>query len=446
MKSQTATYRGKQELEGGRGAGEDQQMSAPVDALTAVPRCPIVSGRSYDPMDPEQAGNQYPWLSAAQKQAPVFYMPDYDMWCVTRYEDVLRIVRDVEHFSSRGVIPNDLHPDVAELLPAGHPFSRALVNSDPPEHTRRRKAMQRAFTPKAIATWTPRVHQLANELIDEFIGRGECNLVSDFAIKLSLQVVALLVGIPPEKASEYHSLSLRQLTVSASGPITASQRRVTAERTSSFVSYLKELLEQRRDEPKDDLVSYLVNAATRPGDPALTIDEMVSALMNVIGASIGNTVTGIALMFRELLRGGQWQAVRRSPALVSSCVEESLRWHDPAQAVLRITTRPVTIAGQDIPAGTKVYAHYGAAQRDPRMFSDPDRFDIERSDLGRHFALGKGAHTCLGAPMARLEMQESLRCFMERIPELRLVGDGEPTWIPDFVGAQVVELLLEWDT
>lgn len=262
-----------------------------------------------------------------------------------------------------------------------------------------------------------------------------------------MEAVALVCGIPVGKAAEYHSLDLRRLTVSASGAIDRSERRAAAEQTRAFVSYLEEMIERRRAEPRDDLVSYLANAPAKPGEHALTTDEIVSALINVLGAAVGNTVTGIAVMFRNvLLDPRQWQAVLKDSMVIELIVEETLRWHDPAQAVLRITTRPVTIAGKDLPAGARIYAHYGAAQRDPRVFSDPDKFNAARQDLTRHFAMGRGAHICLGAPLARLEMDLSLRCFAERIPGLRLVGDGELAWTPEFVGAQVNKLLLEWDT
>lgn len=419
-------------------------MTESAEVVTTAPLCPVVSGKAFDPMDREQAGDQHRWLSVAQEQTPIFYMPDYDMWCVCRYDDVMRVIRDTENFSARDVVPNDLHPDLEDIFVSGHPMARALVVSDPPDHTRRRKALQPAFTPKAIAAYEPTVTRLAHELIDGLIERGGCDLASDFARKLALSTVTILCGLSPERGTEFDSLATFQLTASAGVATDSPGFRAEALRTKAFMDYLEELLERRRVDPKNDLISYLATVPERTG-LEVTMEEMVSLLFNVFRAAIGNTVTGICVMFREILRRSLWHTVVDDHTHIEMIVEESLRWHAPAQAAMRITTKPITIAGQNLPAGAKVYAHYGAAQRDPRVFAHPDEFNPSRADIGMHFALGRGAHMCLGAPLARQEMQVSLRCFAERIPSLRLVTE-EVSWTPSFfLGAPSMdELLLEW--
>ena len=416
-------------------------------SAAAAPLCPVVDGRRFEPLDPRHAGDPYPWLLQAQREQPTFYMPAYDMWCVTRFEDVEWVVRDTEKFSSRSVVANDLHPDLIDLFPAGHPLVRALVNSDPPAHTRLRKALQPAFTPKAVAGYEPMIRGLADALIDGFESTGRCELVNDYTKRLTLRSVTQMCGLPLEDATEFASFNLAQLTESR-GTITAPHRRAEAERTRRFVDHLKGLIDKRRTNPEADLISYVAAVEPKVGPP-LSKDEMVGLLFNILAASLDNTSNGISLMFHEVLRRrGLWQEICDGSRDVTRVIEETLRWHDPAQAVVRITTQPVTVAGQKIPESATIFAHYGAAQRDPSVFAAPNAFDPDRADLSRHFAMGRGAHMCLGAPVARLEMQISLERFSERIPDLRLVTDEELVWNAGAVGAgvpaRIKELQVKW--
>jgi cytochrome P450 len=397
----------------------------------------------FDPLSPEHAGNPYPLLLKLQHDAPIFYIPRVNMWCVTGYEDVMEIIRDVETFSSQAVIPNDLHPDIESMFPDGSPQKHLIVNADPPQHTRLRKAMQPAFTPRAISARDPMVRELATRLIDQFVDRGSCDIVSEFSKILPLQVVILICGLPLERADEFGSLKIDQLSEVQTPNLDPTERMAMATRIRSFVDYLNEFIDERREHPVDDITSAAIHS---PARPPLQNHEIISVLLNVIGAGVVTTANAIPLMLRELLRHqDQWRATCENPDLVDQIVEESLRFVNPVRGVVRITTRPVTVCGQDLPEGASIYLHYGAAQRDPRIFAAADKYEPARGDVSRHYAFGRGVHMCLGAPLARLEMQVSLKCFIERLPGLRLVDDTGGEWIPDLISPDLVSLPVAWD-
>src|SRR5262245_9229652 len=168
-----------------------------ADRHLAAPRCPVVHGKPFDPFDAEQADDPYPWMRAARREAPVFYMPDLDVWCVPRWEDVLEVMRDDATFSSRNAItPRELDGPLAEVFPNGHPIRHSLLLKDPPEHTRVRKLVQRNFTRTAIANYEDMVRERANTLIDSFVDDGHCDLVSQYTALLPVQVICDIIGIP----------------------------------------------------------------------------------------------------------------------------------------------------------------------------------------------------------------------------------------------------------
>jgi len=412
-----------------------------------APRCPVVHGRAFDMLDPVQAGEPYEWLAAAQREAPVFYMPDHDQWCVTRYDDVLEVLKDTETYSSANVIPlAHVTDELAETF-GSEVGDRPLVTLDPPEHTRLRKPAQKAFTPKMIKAQEPHVRDLCDRLIDEFIDDGRCDLVGQLAAHLPVQAITSLVGAPMEKSPDFFQWAHDRVAVLRGAPgQTEEERAALFDRALRFNTWLVEFVESRRAAPTDDLTSVLVTAEEADGAPALSTADVVSLIATILSAGSSTTANFIPLAVRELLVDRtRWEAVSKDRSLVPQAVEEALRLRTSVRGVNRVTTRPVELGGIQLPEGADLYVHYGAPQRDPDVFDDPDSFDLERPNVKRHFAFGKWTHMCLGAPLARLETQVVIERLMDRIPNARLVRDQDETWVPHVLTPGLTSLWIEWD-
>jgi cytochrome P450 len=413
----------------------------------AASRCPVVDGAAFDPLGAAECRDPMPWLRAAQHSAPVFFMPRYDMWCVTRYEDVIEVLRDPVTYSSRKTINLDkLPPDLLSAFPDGPP-DRVLVSLDPPDHTRLRGLARNAFTPKLVEAREAEIRTLCDVLIDRFAADGRCDLVSQFAAHLPVQVITRLIGAPVEHTDDFRRWAHDRIALLGSAPSLSQDERATiARRLIRFSGWLRDFVESRRKAPQDDLASALIAATSDDGSPALSTSEVVNLIGTILSAGSSTTVNFIPLFMRLLLsHPGQLALIRADPQLMRRAVEEALRRSTSVYGVPRVTTRPVRLAGVDIPAGADLYVHYAAAQRDDAVFDDPDTFDIRRPNVHRQFAFGRGIHTCLGAPLARLEARVAAECLLDRLPGLRLVAGQEETWLPHLLTPGLARLELEWN-
>jgi cytochrome P450 len=408
---------------------------------------PVADGRPFDPMDREAAGDPYPWLRLAQRDCPVFYIERYELWCVTRHRDILEVLRDTETYSSRKVIDfSNITPDFLDAFPDGRP-DRVLVTMDPPAHTRLRKLAQKAFTPKMIAAREPEIRRLANALIDGFVEDGRCDFVGQYADHLPVQAITQLVGAPLDQTPTFFEWANDRITMLQGAPhLGEGHRAELMERARRFNGWLQAFVEERRSRPRDDLASALVHARGDNGEPALTTAEVVAMIGTILSAGTSTTAHFLPVAVRELLRhGDQWSRLQADRSLVPGAVEECLRLRTSVRGVVRTTTRRVQISGVTIPAEADLYLHFGAAQRDPEVFAEPETFDITRHDVKRHFAFGRWTHMCLGAPLARQEARVTIECLLDRLPELRLAPDQREDWIPNFLAPRLSSLLLEWN-
>ncbi|WP_024934888.1 cytochrome P450 [Actinomadura welshii] len=415
---------------------------------THPPTCPVAHGQAFNPLDPGQSGDPYPWLRAAQAKCPVFYMPEQNMWCVTRYADVVQVLRDTETYSSRKVIRlAQLDADLLDAFPDGPP-DEVLVSTDPPKHTRLRALAQTAFTPKLVNEREDEIRALCHRLIDGFADRGRCDLAAEFAERLPVQAITRLVGAPLEKSEDFYQWGIDRVTLLLGAPrLDERQRAELSRRVVAMSTWLREFVEERRENPRDDLASALVHATTDEGFPVLSTPETVTMIGTILSAGSSTTSHFLPLMVRELLsHPDQWAQVAADRGVLKRAVEEVLRYRTSVHGVTRTTTRPVTLGGVDLPEGADLYVHYAAAQRDPEIFDDPDALDVHRPNVKRHFAFGRGVHTCLGAPLARLEARVALECLIDRLPNLRLAPDAPPErWIPSMLTPGLERLDLEWD-
>lgn len=420
-------------------------MTTAIDGSTA-PRCPVVHGEEFDPSVPAQAGDPYPWLRRAQEEAPVFFFEGYGMWVVTRYADVLDVLRDTETYSSRRVLDfSKVSPDFYAAFPDGRP-DRVLVTLDPPEHTRLRKLAQKGFTPRAVASWEPEVRGLVDALIDDFHAAGHCDFVAQFADRLPVQAITRVLGAPLERWPAFFEWARDRIVMLQGAPgLDDAERQAVIDRAIAFNGWLGEFVEERRTEPRDDLASDLVNATADDGEPALSTPEVIALIGTILSAGTSTTAHFIPVALRELLRHPEdWARLRADRSLLPQAIEECLRLRSSVRGVVRTTTRPVTLGGVAIPADADIYIHYGAAQHDASEFADPEAFDIDRDDVRKHFAFGRWAHMCLGAPLARLETRVALERVLDRMPDVELVPDQAEEWVPNFLAPGLASLELRW--
>jgi cytochrome P450 len=402
-----------------------------------------VTQLAFDPLDPAQREDPFPLLELARRERPVFHAPEFDLWVVTRYDDVLAVLRDHRTFSSAGALrssPEPYPPEVREVLAEGWPEMPYIIELDPPLHDRIRGLVTRAFTPRRIAELEPRVREIAAELVEELAPLGRADLIDRFAWPLPLRVLGELLGLPRADLPRLHGWGTDWLLLQQPGPIEELVRH--ARGLVAMQRHFVAALEERKRLPTDDLIGALARLQAESDDPlpvdavaGLPLDLVVAGHVTVTRA-IGSAV---ALAFRHAPLREQLADEGRAPA----AIEEVLRLESPAQGLFRVTTRPVELGGVELPAGARVMAHFGSANRDACVFASPDELDPAREELSRHLAFGKGIHFCIGAPLARLELRIALPLLLDRLPRLRPAEGRERE--PVFFARGFRRLEVEWD-
>jgi cytochrome P450 len=366
----------------------------------------------YDPLDPAVIKNPFPYYPLLQREAPVYRVPKHGFYVISRYDDALAVLQNWQDFTTTsGPGPAFTSSPVA-----------AVLQSDPPVHTRLRSIISKAFTPRAVAACEPLIEAYAHECLDRILAQGRADLVEEYAIPIPVVVIAELLGVPREDRRLFRAWS--DDVVAAIGG-----RRGASGAPVDFFTYFGKAVEERRREPRDDVISKLFEP-NRAGE-TLSVPEVLSFCLSLLVAGNETTTGLIGNLFFELAkRPADWQRLRADRALVPSAIEESLRHDGPNQGLFRHTTRDVTLHGVTIPANSKVLVLFGAAGYDAAHFSEPERFDIAR-EPNRHLAFGAGIHHCLGASLGRLEANVALRVALERIETLRLLDD-DPPYVPIF--------------
>lgn len=363
-----------------------------------------------------QPNNQFAWL---RDHAPAYRHPEPDgpgFWAITRYDDVKAVGRDHETFSSTPTIM------IADGSDEPSPFDdhTMMLIADPPLHTRMRRLVSREFTPRAAAALQPRIRALAALIVDNVAGTGECDLVSDVAGEMPSLVIAEMLGISHDEGRRlYHCTE----TIHASEEIVSREERGEAIMTMFMSSQAAHA--EKMANPTDDLGSLIAHGAV-DGRPVDAIDFFLwfMLLVDAGGDTTRNLVGG---GLQALFEHPEQLALLRSniDAHLGSAIEEMLRWVSPVVYMRRTATTETEIAGQQIEAGDKVVMYYGAANRDPTVFAEPERFDITRSP-NPHIAFGGGGpHYCLGANLARLEIEAILREILTRLVDLEPAGSVE---------------------
>jgi cytochrome P450 len=377
---------------------------------------------AFNPMDPEFLADPYPTYHRLRDEDPVHHSP-MDFWVLTRYEDVAAVLRDPRF------IKEPLVSMVAARFGVSVPpgVGLSMLDRDPPDHTRLRSLVSKAFTPRVVEGLRPRIQKMVDELITRAEAVGTMDLIEEFAYPIPVNVICEMLGVPVEEHERFKGWSLdiaRGLDSVWLPPESEIPKRSGAAR-HAIGDYMRGLIAERRASPRGDLLSALI-AAEEAGDK-LSEDELIATCILLLIAGHETTVNLIGNGTLALLRHPEeLRRLRETPGLITSAVEELLRYDGPVQRTARITSTEVTLGGRTIPKGEMVMPFIGAADRDPAQFSGPDRLDLGRAD-NRHIAFGWGIHFCLGAPLARVEGQIAIDTLVRRLPRLALV-DEEPEY------------------
>jgi len=401
-------------------------------ALDQRPGCPVHA--DFDPLSDEFLADPYAVMARLPlAETPVFYAPAIDYYVVTRHADIEAVLLDPGTYSAGAAqLPLvTLEPEATEILLAGgHRPQPSMVSLDPPAHTRLRRPTSRAFTPRRVTEMEPRVRATVAELLDAIDPSAPFDLVEALTFPLPATVVFSFMGVPEEDYVQLKDWCGHRATLAWGRPPAAEQVE-HATSMAAYRRYLRELVARKAGERADDFTSALL--AIHDEDPdALSQEEIASILFSLSFAGHETTNYLIGNMIRRLLEEpARWDAVVAADSLIPGVVEETLRHDTSVPAWRRITKRPVTLGGVDIPEGAKLFLWLAAAGRDASVFPDPDAFDPHRANAKRHLAFGKGIHFCIGSALGKLEAQLALEELTRRFPGLRLVEEQKLEFHPN---------------
>ncbi len=390
---------------------------------------------TFNPFEDDTRRNPLPLYARARRDHPLYFHPGTPIVSVFRYADVQSILKDPETWSNQFLPPPGIDPS---QLP-----KPSMLGQDPPEHTRLRGLVNQAFTPRIIRRLEPRMHTIAHELLDRALEQREVDFVAAFTYPLPVIVIAEIIGIPAQDREQFKRWSDSAVEDLGSGLFllpTPDRLERLGKLLAEMGAYFSELAAARRTVPREDLLTGLVQAEVEGSK--LTHDEMIRMLVLLLVAGNETTTSLIGNAVMELLAHPEQLArLRAEPGLVESAVEEVLRYSSPVQLDPRRATRPVELHGHTIEANQVAVCWLGSANHDERVFDEPERFDIARSD-NRHIAFGFGPHYCLGANLARLEAQVALRTLLARTRSFERTDDERLPLHPSIVFRGVTRLPL----
>ena len=381
--------------------------------------------KDFSILDPIVNSDPFDFYGLLHQEAPVYQIPETGAYVITKYKDLKQVLRDYQSFTNdvkvtdQGPFPG-LHQAVLRDG-GGWEHVQTLQRTDPPTHDRYRALVDRGFSIKRVRAMTPHLDDVVNELIDKFIDNERCDFSNEFAMAMPGIIVAEQLGLEHKKVSTFKKWADAMLGASYSPTATQSEIRRDAETELEAQKFLADVFEDRKSNPREDLISAMVNAY---GDDKQPLD--VSELQNVVR----QLITGGFETTQSAINHGMWVLIRMpevvdqlrsNPSLVKPFVEEVLRWESPVQFLMRQATRDITVSDTLIPAGALVMVGYGPANRDEKKFVCPHEFNLHRENVGAHLAFGSGPHFCPGALLARQEMISAFRAIIKRMDNFRLL-------------------------
>jgi pimeloyl-[acyl-carrier protein] synthase len=356
----------------------------------------------------------YPVYAQLRSIGRIFWQDELRHWVVSRHSEAYAILRDSRFSANRS------RWEGYQAAPGQRERSRMMTDVDPPDHTRLRNLVQQAFTPRVVEDMRSGVSDFADDLLAGMAGRGEVDLIKALAYPLPVLVIAALLGVPSEDRERFQRWSA-EMADSVDPTTHGPGSEAGGEARNRLRRYLGGIAEQRRRQPKDDMISRLA-AAQEQGD-RLSKNELLDMCVLLLAAGHETTVNLIGNGLNALLdHPDELERLRARPELLESAVEEFLRYDSPVQMNSRVPTEDVELAGCTLRKGQMILILVGSANRDPEEFADPDRLDVGRG-TNRHLAFGRGIHFCLAAPLARMEAQVAIGRLLQRFPNLRRAGD-----------------------
>ena len=403
----------------------------------------------FDLGDPATNADPFPAFARLRRDDPVHWSPAMKAWIVTRYADVKRITLDTTAISADRLSP----------FFAADPARRSRIESlirylnhwmvfrDPPDHTRLRRLLNKAFTPRAVEALRANIEQIVALLFDRMAAKQRAGAtvdwIADFAYPLPATVIMDLLGVPRADLERVKVWSDDIALFIGTAQVAGDKYARAETGAKAMADYFRTLVDARTLLPTDDMISKLV--AARDEQDALTSDEVIGTCILLLFAGHETTTNLIGNgLYYSLTFADQWQRLVADPTRADNAVEEWLRYDGPSGAIARVVARDVEFGGKRLRRGERVFAFVNSANRDPEQFADPDRFDLGR-DAGGHLTFGHGIHFCLGAPLARLEAQIALSRLVERFPAMRLATTARPHWHDSLIlrGVTALPVVLE---
>lgn len=410
--------------------------------------CPVshLAGE-FNPFEYPYLDNPYEFMARARAEEPVFYSPELDYYVVTRYEDIRSVFRDTEKFSATIALEplTPLWPSsLNKAVEVGYIPGPVLVNEDEPIHRTRRKRIGEKFSPKRVQQLEPRIRGIVTEYLDKFVARGHADLVDDFVWEIPALVIFMFLGVPDEEAPLVKRFAARRTLFTWGRPTEEEQNQLVDE-IGEYWNYCTAHIARLKAKLGDDFMSDVIRVHQEEPD---LIDEvyLYNTMFNFLFAGHETTTFASGNAFRALLENRDaWEQLCADPSLIPNAVEEVLRYHSSVIAWRRRAQAPAAIGGVEIPEGSKILLVTGSGNHDDAVFPDGDSLDIQRPNANRHIAFGFGNHTCMGSPLARLEMRIILEELTRRLPHLRLVENQRFEYSPNtsFRGPEHVRV--EWD-
>ncbi len=412
----------------------------------------------FNPIDPETLECPYPFYAELHAEAPVYQAPELGVAIVSSYDLLQEVVHDPETYSSAMAVGSAALPGRAkaepdeEIVELRRTFGRAsvptLLAADPPYHRRYRSLVDKALAPRRIMGMESYVREIVTELIDAFIDEGRVNFTKQFADELPMAVIADQIGVPRSELKEFK----RRADFAIGGlerKIAPDEERAILKAGIELQEFFLERAEERRRNPQDDILTTLATAAleTDDGSRPLNDAEILSILqqLQVAGKETTAHLIGSAMLLL-VENPSQLAAVQADPSLIGNMAEEALRVESPVRALFRTTTRPVTLGGVELDAGTPLMLLYAAANRDECTFADAAQFDVSRENAPRHVAFSAGPHYCIGAALARLEIRVAFEEVLSRMTSFHLdPAYPTPSHVPSFILRGLNDLHITFD-
>ena len=410
--------------------------------------------------DPANLIDPYPMYKRLRDDAPVYPVPEMNMHYVTRYDLVREVLRDTDTYSSQfdeflaasrqaGLAnqPDEILQNIRDLERQLLPMPPTMLTLDEPDHTRYRSLVSQLFTGSEIKRSEPQVLEIIEQKAARFTGQGETEFMSGFAFPVPLKIIAIRLGIPEADRALFYDCATAAAAGLRMSPVPAEELLRRSQLALNLQELLVRLIEQRRQEPQQDMISTLANSWLQDESRVLTHGEALSILQQFLVAGHETTTSAFGWGMLALCDKPSLQEELRGDAgRIRVFVEESLRLEAPVQGLPRRVTRDTELGGQKIPAGSFVMLRFGAANRDERQFPGPDEVNIHRAKAGVQLAFGAGTHFCIGAPLARQELNLGFRVLLDQMRNIRLAKERQvPPAEPSFILRNLPHLHIEFD-